>query len=241
MLNKLSILLVFVIFFILKQKIKKDLPSQIKQDIVINILTRTGQRESCFKNLEKSIKNQTYKNIRHLKSNDNPDCKFLKGKTDVFPVKKEKKYYSTHCPYNGYLNLLKSKVKEGWVIILDDDAKLSDNTFIEKLVHQIKNTKNKALIYDVFNNSIKKIMPNKQSLFKKEFDVNSTTHGNIDMAGIVFHHSIDINFPDACSGDYIFFMKLLDNKLVEYVNIKPGIWSNYSGNMSGKSIICQED
>ncbi len=241
MINRITILLVILIYFILKPKLNKKLLYPIKQDIVINILTRTGQRESCFKNLEKSIKNQTYKNIRHLKSNDNPDCKFLKGKKDVFPVKKEKKYYSTHCPYNGYLNLLKSKVKEGWIIILDDDAKLIDNTFIEKLVQQIKNTKNKALIYDVYNNGIKKIMPNTQSLFKKEFDVNSVMHGNLDMAGIAFHHSVNISFPDACSGDYIFFMKLLDSKLVEYVNIEPGIWSNYSGNMSGKSVVCKED
>ena len=45
--------------------------------ITINILTRTGNREKYFKTLEDSIKNQTYKNIRHIKSNDNTNCDYL--------------------------------------------------------------------------------------------------------------------------------------------------------------------
>ena len=42
-------------------------------NILINILTRTGNRENDFKTLNNSIKMQSYKNIRHLKRNDIPD------------------------------------------------------------------------------------------------------------------------------------------------------------------------
>ena len=54
--------------------------------VLINILTRTGKREKYFKTLKDSIDAQTYKNIRHIKSNDNPNCKYLDDETDVFCV-----------------------------------------------------------------------------------------------------------------------------------------------------------
>ena len=46
---------------------------------LINILTRTSNRPIGFKNCELSIKNQTYKNIKHIVSYDNDnDLTYLK-------------------------------------------------------------------------------------------------------------------------------------------------------------------
>ena len=52
--------------------------------VIINILTRTGTRPEHFKILEDSIKSQTCKNIRHIVSCDNPNCKtYLNSKDDL--------------------------------------------------------------------------------------------------------------------------------------------------------------
>ena len=51
--------------------------------VLINILTRTGKRPKNFKIMEESIFSQTYKNIRHIKSCDNPNCNYLNNSNDV--------------------------------------------------------------------------------------------------------------------------------------------------------------
>ena len=63
-----------------------------KKKIKINILTRTGNREKYYNQLKKSVLEQTYvDNIRHIKSNDNPNCKYLDNDIDIIFVEKEKK------------------------------------------------------------------------------------------------------------------------------------------------------
>ena len=54
-----------------------------KEDIIINILTRTSKRPIGFDNCYKSIINQTYKSIKHIVSyEDNKDLQYL-NKYDV--------------------------------------------------------------------------------------------------------------------------------------------------------------
>ena len=117
--------------------------------VLINILTRTGNREAYFNTLKKTIENQTYKNIRHLKSNDNPDCKYLENEKDVFRVIKNDTQGEAF--YNLYLNELGKKIKKGWVIILDDDSKLINNNFIKELAEECSISKpNEILIYQSY-------------------------------------------------------------------------------------------
>ena len=229
----LLVIVIIICFYILCFFKKETNEKNIKvkdQSILINILTRSGKREQCFNNLAKSIKNQTYKNIRHIISNDNPQCKYLHNKNNVVNVKKLKKYNINHCPYNLYLNNLKNKVKKGWIIILDDDSKLIDNTFIERLVYQIKKLKKH-----------KAIIPIPNIFGSKNFDINLIKYKRLDMTNIAFHHSVNIDFSEACGGDFIFFKKLLEKNLVKYIKIEPGIWANYEGASNGGELICHSD
>lgn len=199
----------------------------------INILTRTGNRETYFKTLKKSIENQTYKNIRHLKSNDNINCKYLDEENDVIKVIKNPKLGQAF--YNLYLNDLGNKVNEGWIIILDDDSKLIDNTFIEKLADECSKSKtNEILIFQSYLLPKKRIIPSKE-----DFDNNKIRRCGIDMACFCFHHSIlkKFSFDGRKMGDINFLEKIQKDKHFEFkfIRLPIGIWGNYDGAKNGKN------
>ena len=134
---------------------------------VINILTRSGRRESCFKSLKKTLNSQTFNNYNHIISNDNIDNLFLKNEKNVIDVIFKPKSHSRDCPYNDYLNVLKSHAKEGWCIILDDDAKFIDKNFLKNLASYCKNyTENDIIIYDIYIGDINKKKKNSLLMLK---------------------------------------------------------------------------
>lgn len=197
----------------------------------INILTRTGNRHNYFKNLKESILKQNYPNIRHIKSNDNTKCTYLDDETDVISVEKGKK----NTFYNLYLNTLLENVNEGWVIILDDDCKLTNEKSIENIAEVCKNSKpNEVIIYKNKIHQDGKILPFDKHMLDKKFVV-----GYIDMCCFCFHHTVfkDIKFTDKRMGDYFFLDQIKkSNKFnFKYSNIPVGIWANYNGAKSGKN------
>ena len=168
--------------------------------VLINILTRTGRRPNFFKRLEDSIISQTYKNIRHIKSCDNPACNYLNNSKDVVKVVPDKS--TGKAFYNLYLNTLIDTTKDGWIIILDDDSKLIDNNFLEALANECKiSNKNDVLIYDIKIHEGGDILPHDTSI----------KSGRIDMACFCFHSSISKNlrFDGRVRGDYNFLDKIL--------------------------------
>ena len=199
----------------------------------INILTRTGNRENYFNTLKKSIESQTYKNIRHLKSNDNINCKYLDGETDVINVKKNTKLGQAF--YNLYLNELGNNVNDGWIIILDDDSKLIDDTFIEKLANECSKSKTKEIL--IFQSLL---LPKKVLIPSKvNFDNKKIKRYGIDMACFCFHNSIlkKFSFDGRKQGDINFLEKIQKDKHFEFkfINIPIGIWGNYDGAKNGKN------
>lgn len=202
--------------------------------VLINILTRTGRRPILFKRLENSINSQTYKNIKHIKSCDNPDCKYLNNSKDVVKVLPDKS--SGNAFYNLYLNTLIDTTNEGWIIILDDDSKLIDNEFLEYLAHECKiSNKNDVLIYNIKIHEGGDILPNDDTSIKR---------GRIDMACFCFHSSIskDLRFDGNSFGDYNFLDKIknCNNYNFKFLNDKEnnkeipvGIWANYEGARHG--------
>ncbi len=200
-------------------------------DIQINILTRTGRRERLYKILENTINNQTYKNIRHIKSCDNPNCNFLNHNKDTIMVSKNKS--AGNGFYNLYLNSLVDSVQNGWVIILDDDAKLCDNTFIERLVDVCKNTtKDNVIIYQTYLWPKKVIFPPNNLMKMKTFKP-----CKIDMSCFCIHHSAlkKYRFDGKRMGDFRLLNNIRnDGKMkFKYVDLKPGIWANYEGELLG--------
>ena len=212
------------------QNVEKDTKSKTSLPL-INILTRSGKREQSFLNLKKSILEQSYKNIRHIISCDDPKCNFLKDQEVVY-VKKEPK--KGKCFYNLYLNKLAECVNDGWVLILDDDSKLINKQFLEKLSHVCLSTEpNKVIYYQAKWNRRGTILPRKINMAKP------LLRGDIDMVCFCAHHSVfrTFKFTGRCAGDFNFLTlihKSKHHKLSFCKNLPIGIHANYNGPRNGK-------
>ena len=199
--------------------------------VLINILTRTGKREKYFKTLKDSIDAQTYKNIRHIKSNDNPNCKYLDDETDVFQVVPD--YSSGNTFYNLYLNDLGEQLKEGWVIILDDDSKMIEPTFLEKLSEICENSNENDVI--IYKSKLAKgtILP-KDKYFRHIFFERAA----IDMSNFCVHYSAfsKFKFKGLNCGDFWFLDSIKKSKEYnfKFVDLPLGIWANYDGCKKGR-------
>lgn len=199
--------------------------------VLINILTRTGKREEYYQSLKDSIKLQSYKHIRHIKSNDNSECSYLNDEKDVISVIPNKK--AGRAFYNLYLNDLGEQVKEGWIIVMDDDSKLIDTKFIEELSKICdKSSENEVIIYKakIYKN---RILPNNDNFSKNIFK-----DGDIDMVCFCVHYSVfsEFKFKGAPSGDFHFLNSIYKSEkyIFKYVDLPIGIWANYDGAKHGQ-------
>lgn len=201
----------------------------------INIITRTGTREKCFTILKKSIKAQTYKNYVHYKTNDNIHNTFLKEESNVIDVThlKKKKTRQNLCPYNLYLNEAIKRINDGWVIIIDDDAKFIHPSFLEKLAAMCaKKNPNEVFLYNIYFRQEKSIFPQNNSL----------RLGTFDMASICIHSSLlkTFKFTNRCGADFSLIYNLLRKGYIVRIerDLPIGIWGNYNGARKGNNIDC---
>ncbi len=166
--------------------------SDLKSPILINILTRTSGRPVGFEKCRKSIINQTYKNIRHIVCyDDKQDLDYLdqyeiekfrvkrKKKDNLFGIRNNKPGFK---PYNLYCNKLLNKVKNGWILFLDDDDMLIHEGVLEELVNTIKNLTNDTLILWQTRYPDGRLLPEKELFQKHEIK-----YENIDTACFGFH------------------------------------------------------
>jgi hypothetical protein len=138
---------------------------------LINILTRTSNRPNGFSVTHQSIKNQTYKNIKHIVSYDNDnDLSYLNEYSDIELVKINKLELinkdnsispntGKYSPHNLYFNEMIKYVNDGWVIYLDDDDKFTDDTVIDKIVNAINDSDDDTLIVWQFKLGNNLILP----------------------------------------------------------------------------------
>lgn len=200
---------------------------------IINILTRSGKREVCFKKLKQSLNEQTYSKIHHIISSDSPNTDaFLANEGNVIRVPYKPKENEKHCPYNHYLNNLVDNALPGWCMIMDDDAKFINKYFIKELSSECaKSSPRDILVYDIYIGKHKKILPTDKN--------NIIRYGQIDMAGFAFHSTCNVKFRTKCNGDYFF---LTDAKKqgynIKYVKLSIGVWANYKGWNYGKFVSC---
>lgn len=122
----------------------------IDQLPLINILIRTHRRPNYFSLCMESINKQTYPNIRvYVGHHDYQTDKYLipyKVTSVQYPSFSEKirpksndNNFGRPFPSNSYLNNLTEQVKEGWVILLDDDDRFTSPTAIDEIVSKFKN------------------------------------------------------------------------------------------------------
>lgn len=174
---------------------------------LFNILIRNTYRPSYFPKCINSILNQTYQNFKIIMCYDDDHClEYLdkyKGnpKIEIFkakPVDKTKRAF-----YNLYCNQLLEKVKEGWVMFLDDDDVLANKTTLEKINTNL-NYDNDILFWKVkIGNNI---------VYPK--NINNIQKYSISSIGFCFNSKFK-NFgswnSERCS-DYKYVTELLQNK-----------------------------
>lgn len=192
---------------------------------VINILTRTSKRPNYFKNCFESVKNQTYQNINHIISVDNDETEeYVKLYTDNYirvvpttieiPELDETKIRRP-AKYNLYLNDLKSQVKEGYIMILDDDNKLINNNVILQLVHLLNENDNVDVLFWKFKLSNNRIIPRQDLFDRKKIIINE-----FDMNSFMFNINFNNLMFDYWSGGDFYF----GNQLIKIIN--KSIWIN---------------
>lgn len=130
---------------------------------LINILVRTSNRPNFFANCYKSIREQTYKNIRLIVSyDDEPTREYLQNYeidnlvpfercNDWSGIQSEvflPSYFEKPFPPNTYFNIMMEHTLPGYVIKLDDDNRFSSPESLSKITEKITDT-NQMLLWRV--------------------------------------------------------------------------------------------
>lgn len=195
------------------------------------ILTRTGTRRVLFGRLYESIRSQKLgpgQSVRLLLSNDNPTCDFLPDDATVVEVAREAKSGKDACPYNAYLNPLLREVRtDEWVMILDDDAKLTDANHIRRLLAKLSRLDGRSHM------ALQPIRIGRRGDRWPERRKGSPAGWRIDMANLVFHgmHAWKLHTTKECGGDKLLFRQLVDDVGLSVVSPSggEGVWANYEG------------
>lgn len=125
---------------------------------LLNILTRTSNRPKGFSENVKSIRDQVYKNIRHIVCTDDVASEpYIKenGIEDYLVVNKQELIDKDKSvvpgvgrfPYNLYFNEMLKVVEDGWIIHLDDDDRFVDNDSTSCIVDMINGSDEDTIIY----------------------------------------------------------------------------------------------
>lgn len=140
---------------------------------IINIITRTHNREASFIKCINSLKKQTNTNYIHWVSiQDKKDKSYVERAgiplSQIVPVKKES--ISSHY-YNLFINKLLNKVTEGWIMFLDDDDHLASPYSLQYLSEMMQN-RDQLLYWKAWFPD--KIIPKQENPFLiKEGDITS--------------------------------------------------------------------
>ena len=142
----------------------------------LNILIRTSNRPKGFKRLLDSIEKQSYKNINIFVSVDNEESlDYIPEDINTIFCIKSKDGNSQH---NLYLNHLLQEVKEGFIIVIDDDDFVKNKTAIAKLM---KSVEENSL------NICKMQWPTKRVIPEPEYFTTPFIRKHIGMPCLIFH------------------------------------------------------
>jgi hypothetical protein len=147
-----------------------------KEEVFINILTRTSNRPFGFYNCRQSIVKQKFKNIKHYVSYESETDLMYVNDDSIIKVKVEKKKRAhlinpeghIHAPYNLYCNALLEQVGEGWIMFLDDDDHLMHNKVIKEIAIEVKRADTDTLLIWQMRYPNGKLLPIKEHFVKKQ-------------------------------------------------------------------------
>ena len=174
-----------------------------KKENLINILIRNCYRPNYFSKCIESILKQNYKNYRIIICYDDKKCneylnKYLHKNIEKFYINlKNKNKYK----FNLYCNHLLNRVKEGWILFLDDDDKLVNNNCL-KIINNKITCKNDFLIWNF-------LRPDKIIKIK---DINNIQLGDIDTTSFLFNKAYKdlVRWDDQQNGDFRFVKNILN-------------------------------
>lgn len=181
---------------------------------LINILTRTSNRPNYFKKCFESVNSQIMVNINHIISVDNDETEeYVKKYTDNYIrvehfneyIPKLDPIYNVRkpAPYNLYLNELKNKVKEGWIMFLDDDDVFLDKCALFRITNKIENEE--QMLYWKVKFSNDRIVP-----CEKSFKLKKPLINDFSMIGFMHHSKYNkcATFDYFSAGDSFYVIKL---------------------------------
>lgn len=215
-----------------------------KDEVLINILTRTSNRPVGFNNCRHSILKQTYKNIKHVVSYENTsDLAYLDYK-GIIKIKVEKyngdvlidSGGNLHAPYNLYCNALLDKVDNGWVLFLDDDDNFLHNSVIKSIVSEINVSDEDTLFIWQMRYPDGKLLPSNE-----QFRDKLVAFEKIGSPCFMFHSKYKdvVKWDEWKGSDYRVVKKLLETipnkKWIE----KPYIQINNFGDLGNRNDIRQ--
>ena len=167
--NKLIILIIIII--LLFKNVSENFIFKHNKCAHINILTRYNYKNTnCFKKFIESLNQLKFKNWTHFISTEKytNELKLYESESKkriIIPViKRNIKTKERCCPYNKYLNELIDVVHDGWIIIVDDDARFINSDFLSKLsIICAKSNEKDVIIFKSYNGKYKNIIPKKKN------------------------------------------------------------------------------
>ncbi len=184
-------------------KIKQVDESQFKK---INILIRTSNRPDSFTKCINSILNQKYTNYHVIICYDKEDSKLYldnykeNEKIEYFPINIDNR---NKYKFNLYCNHLMDKVKDGYIMFLDDDDILCHD-FVLNIINDHLKTENDLLIW--------RFMRPDKLIYPK--NINNIILGSIDTTCFCFHSNFKNlhKWGDKQCGDFYFITGLIKKK-----------------------------
>jgi len=159
---------------------------------MLNLLIRTSGRPELFRRCVETVEGQDYKDYEILVSCDTNEKYPYDYDIKVIRVKREKRQGARHFPWNLYFNRLLAEVKDGYVIYLDDDARLVPGA-LQKIADNVK--KDKLLIW-------KYQFANGRVIPEKQFWGKPPVRQHIDSGCFAHHIEHAVKWDNGRAGDY---------------------------------------
>lgn len=189
--------------------------------MLINILVRTCYRPELFNRMMKSIRSQTYQDIRVIVSyDDDRALEYIPDNYERIRVQRGEGY-----AYNLYCNQLKEMVTDGYFIFLDDDDFFATPHVLAQLC---------ALVKQDHCNIVK--LDRKGKIYPR---TNVIMSGQIGMPCMVLHHTHK-NISDIAldgRGDSVWILKAIEKLATNFIDLVV-VYSDRKG--SGKTQITKE-
>lgn len=176
-----------------KIQIIKNNDQRTEKEPLINIITRTAARPNYFENNYNSIKTQNYSNYKHWVIYDDEKTykNYLKYYHDIELIKVDKEEVQQRDDikhpntggrffYNLYFNDALKQIKDGWILILDDDDSLAHKNVLKKLANLLKYNSDMAIFQMKYLNG--KLLPDTNHFYKKPM------LGSIGSPCVLVHH-----------------------------------------------------